>query len=206
VASIDLGVAYELGQPELAELSNALQDITGQLPEKHQVASFAGPNEVVQLLLNAATWQNALSALAAIFGGAFVAELGKLSAGDIWKNKENFSEALRRVANSKFFRVVSAIQALRKKNIIVTVAVQVKNTPRNAGLIIVSDDPAEIGWQIANIARCAEDIQRIVQRVQAAGGVNYNLPPGIGNEDISIKVEVLENGDVRVLGVTIQKD
>jgi hypothetical protein len=201
MATVDLGIVYEPHPQEFAELRAALSELTGSAPGQERLFGYAGPNDVVQLLLDAATWQNVLAVLAASFGGAFAAsfgkELGKLAAVEVWKEKRNYYDAVKRVTASSFLKFVAAIKAMREKDQTVTIAVRIPGTPRNAGLVITSDDPAEIAWQISNVTRCTVAIQRVI--FQSPGN-----PMDGDNPDKSIVIEVLENGDVRVLGVTIQ--
>ena len=207
MSTIDLGIVYEPHPRELAELDDALVEITGAQPSREHVVGYAGPNEVVQILIDAATWKNALSSLAALFGGTFAIsfanELGKQVASEVWKEKKNYYEAVKQASANSFLRVVAAIQALRAKEQTVTIAVRVPGTPRNAGLVLTSNDPAEIAWQISNVTRCSVEIVEVIQQAQAA---NPGQPPRNGNNpDLSIVIEVLDNGDVRVLGAVISK-
>jgi hypothetical protein len=202
---INLGIVYEPHPAELKELSDSLIELTNTKPEQERIVGFAGPNEVVQLIIDSATWQNALYTLAMIFGGKFAAsfstELGKLVAGEVWKNKKNYYDAVKQKNAAPFLRLVKAIQDLRSKDQTITIAIKIPGTPRNAGLVITSDDPAEIAWQIANVTRCAEDIKKII--LDARQNTNVEKYTVGSNPDLSIVIEVLENGDVRILDVTI---
>jgi len=207
MAPLNLGIVYEPHPQELANLSDVLTEISGTPPEKEQILGYAGPNEVVQILVDASTWQNALSGLAMLFGGIFTAsfaqELGKQAASEVWKEKKNYYDAVKRMSAAPFYRLVSAIQALRQKDQTVTISVKTPSTPRNASLVITSDDPAEIAWQISNVTRCAREIHDIIPQITDA---DPQSPLRNGNNpDMSIVIEVLESGDVKVLGVVIKK-
>ncbi len=206
MATIDLRIVYEPCPAELAELSAVLAEITSETPLKEEIPGLAGPNEFVQMLLDAATWQNALRCFAVTIGGVFASsfakELGKHVEAEHWKNKENYYNALKKVTTGVLRRLVRAIQALRAKDQTVTIAIRIPGLSRNAGLLLTSDDEAVILWQIANVIRCAEQIREIVTAAQATPGW---ARPGLLNRDFSIPVEVLDNGDVKVLGKVISK-
>ena len=201
---INLGIFHEYRPTEIAELNEALFELTGDRPQKEEIEDFAGPNDVVQLLIDAANWQRILLIFSAIFGAAFAAELGKLTAAEIWKEKRNYYEALKRGAAARLERVFQAIRALQEKEQTVTVAVKIPGAPRNAALALESDDLALIAWQIANVTRCAEEIRNIVDE---ACRENPDYPPTKHelNPDLSIVIKVLDNGDVEVLGKIIRK-
>jgi hypothetical protein len=204
---INIGIVYEPHPTELRELSNSLIELTTTEPEKEKIVGFAGPNEVVQLIVDAATWHNALWALAMIFGGKFAGsfstEMGKLVAGEVWKNKKNYYEAVKQKTAVPFLRLFNAIQDLRSKDQTITIAVKIPGTPRNAGLVITSEDPAEIAWQLANVMRCADEITNIIMDARKnTTGLQYTIGD---NPDMSLVIEVLENGDVKILDITIVK-
>ncbi len=206
MATFDLGIFYEPHPDELAEMSDAIVDLTGDEPQKEQVVGFAGPNDVVQILIDAENWQKVLLAIGTVFGWFvlhFSQELGKLAAADVWKDKSKYYEVLRKTSAAPFHRLMRAIQALRAKHQTVSVAVKVPGTPRNAGLVLASDDPAEVAWQICNVVRCSVEIRAIVLATRQA---NPDSPPTTGdNPDMSIVIETLDDGRVRVLGEIIDK-
>ena len=203
MANLDLGIVYEPHPEELAEIEAALSAIVDAQPEKERLVGYAGPNEVVQLLIDVATWQNALLGLATLFGakfvGTFSAELGKLTANEVWKNKENYKSAVKHATAAPFRRLVAALNSFRRKSQTTTLAVKIEGTQRNAGLILTSEDPAVIAWQMGCVMICAEEIRKIVLD-------NPDLPwRDFDNPDLSIKIEVLENGDVTIMGQAISK-
>ena len=164
---------------------------------------YAGPNDVVQLLIDVATWQNALLGLATLFGakfvGTFSAELGKLTATEVWKNKENYRNAVTQATAAPFRRLVAALNAFRRKSQTTTLAVKIEGADRNAGLILTSEDPAVIAWQMGCVMICAAEIRKIVLD-------NPDLPwQDFDNPDLSIQIKVLDNGDVTIMGQTISK-
>lgn len=204
MANIDLGIVYEPHPTELAEIEAALSVVTDGQPERKKLVGYAGPNDVVQLLIDAATWQNALSGLALIFGATFVrsfsGELGKLSATEVWKNRESYSDAVKQATAAPFNRLVVALNSFRNKGQTTTIAVRIEGTERNAGFILTSEDPSVVAWQMACITLCASEIRQIVLD-------NPDLPwKDSGNPDLSIKIDVLENGDISILGKTISKN
>lgn len=205
MTTINLGIVYEPHPTELSELGYALEEITGATPPKEKIVGYDGPNEVVQILIDAATWQNILACYAIKLGDTFLRsfsdELGKQAAAEVWKQKNNYYEALKRVSAAPFLKLAKSIQSLRKKNQIVTISVKIPNTPRNASLVITSDDPAVIIWQIANVTRCAGDIRDVIKKATEA---NPQSPPRNGkNPDMSIVLELFENGDLKILDTTI---
>lgn len=201
--SVNLAYVYEPYPDELTELRSAIEALTGEPPARAlPIAGYAGPNEVVQLIIDQASWTMVLKALALRFGWSFADAIGKQAADDIWKNKACYAKALMRGAAEPVRRLIAAILELRDKRQTVAVGVHVPDTPRNATLNINSTDPAEIAWQIANVARCAVEIRNIILDAQA----NDSNFTGEGpNEDLSIPIQILPSGDIRVLGKTIKK-
>jgi hypothetical protein len=202
---IKLGIVYKPYPLEFAELQVALSEITKETSEEEDLIGLAGPNDVVQILIDALTWHKAIIFVAIIFGRKFVesfaTELGKHTEAYFWKEKKNYSDAITQAIASPFIRVVNAIKTLRSKNQTITIAIKIQGTCRNAGLVLKSEDPAEIAWEMANVIRNAEKIQNIVIEAQRA---NPDNPIWSGdNPDKSIEVEILENGDIKVLGITI---
>ncbi|MBX3373896.1 MAG: hypothetical protein KF817_08675 [Phycisphaeraceae bacterium] len=204
MTTISLGTVYEPHPREVAELSQAILSLTGEEPERRPIQGFAGPNDVVQILIDAATWPKALGAFGLLLGGkfaiSFVSELGKRSAAEVWKNRENYAEALRRASAAPFKRLIEAIAALRQRDQTVTIAVWIPGTQRNAGLVITSEDPVEIIWEISNVARCAPQILEIVQRKRDASP--YGEVDG-RNPDSSIQIEIAQDGSISILGEVI---
>lgn len=204
MTTVNLGIVYEPHPSELSELSSVLKEITNDEPQKERIIGYAGPNEVVQMLIDVASWPNALWSLALLFGGkfaiSFATELGKLAATDVWKEKKNYYEAIKQNTAAPFLKLFNAIKALRTKEQTVTIAIKIPDTPRNAGLVLESNDPAEIAWQISNVIRCAEKIRDIIIKARS---INPHLTNG-SNPDMSIVIEVLENGDVKVLDEIIK--
>ena len=204
--TVDLGIVYEAHPDELSELSSALKDITGVSPSKEKLVGYDGPNEVVQILIDSATWVSTLNIVASLLGGSFAVsfgnEIAKQAAAEVWKQKSNYYEAVKRLSAAPFLKLAKTIKALREKNQTVTVSVKIPNTPRNASLVISSDDPAVIIWQIANITRCAADIREVIAK--AAEDSPQSPPCNGDNPDMSIVLELLENGDIKLLGITIK--
>jgi len=202
--NVNLGIVYEPHPAELDELSAALSAVTQEQPVREIVFGFAGPNEVVQLIIDAATWQNALLTLSTLFGGKFAAsfatELGKLSAAEVWKNRANYTDAIRSATAAPFVRIANAISELRKKEQTVTIAVRIPGTHRNAGLVITTDDPADIAWQFSNVARCAPRILDAVERHMEA---NPNTWLTGRNPDLSIEIKITRDGNIEILGEEI---
>ena len=207
MSTISIGIVGERHPHELKELSDSLAEIINDKPQQERILGLAGPNEVVQLLIDAVTWKNALYSLALILGGKFAAsfatELGKLTATKIWKEKKNYHEAFKKIISSPFHRFVNAIKALRTKNQTILITIKIPGTIRNASLALISDDPAEIAWQIANVIRCAEDIKDIVEAAKKTNPNENFLDRN--NPDMSVVIEVLDNGDVKVFDVIIKK-
>nr|WP_298171189.1 hypothetical protein [uncultured Pseudomonas sp.] len=206
MSTINLGIVYEPYPLELSELSSSIIDLTGTPPEKERVIAYDGPNEIVQLLVDAANWKHALSFIAVVLGGKFAAsfatELGKQAAAEVWREKRNYYDAIKSNTIAPFQRIIKSIQALRAKNQTVTIAVKIPGTPRNAGLVLTSNDQTEIAWQIANVIRYAEEIERTVKKLLEE---NPHLLDSGQNADMSFAIDVLENGDVRILGITLTK-
>lgn len=205
MAILNLGIAENKFPEEVKELSFAIKEITNDEPQRVSVVALAGPNDFVQILIDILTWQKALFGLALILGGkfasSFASELGKLAANDVWKEKKNYYDAIKNKIAIPIQRLVDAIKKLREKDQSVTIAIKIPGTMRNAGLVLSSDDPAVLIWQIANVIRCADKIQKILIEARQANPDSFRSEGS--NPDMSIVIEVLENGDVKVLDIII---
>jgi len=210
MSQIDLGIVYKPHPQELHELSNALTEFTGSTPVEEKLFSFAGPNEVVQIILDAASWMNILKGLALILGGkfaaSFVSELGKqaaITSIDFWKDKKNYPNAIKGENSAAFFKFIEAIKSLREKNQTITIAVKLPGTPRNAGLILKTDNSSELAWQLACIALKTEQIQQLYLEIEKS---ENRMQKTGNNPDMSIELELMDNGDVKFLGQTLSSE
>lgn len=205
---IELGIVYKPYPEELEEFTLAVSKLTGLTPSEEKLFGFAGPNDVVQIILDAASWALVLKGTVAFLGGKFlssyISELGKhaaLKTIEAFQAKESNSES--NIDADSFMELVVAIKKLREKGQTVTIAVKLPDTPRNAGFIIETDDPREIAKQISFIAIHTEEIQNSYQAIINKGG---KVPRTGNNPDMSLKIELLENGDVTFLGEKLELD
>lgn len=202
--SVKVATVYEPCPTEINDLKLALTDVFHETPQDKRIGGFAGPNEVVQILVDSATWQTALGGLALLFGGSFAlsfsTELGKQVATDVWKNRANYAEAMKRASAAPFKRLVESLAALRRKKQTTTVSIEVPNSVRNASIVITSEDPEEVAWQMSLTILHTEEVLEVVREV-----VLFADPGGKTNPDLSIVLEILPTGDMKVLGRTIKK-
>src|ERR1700722_19503439 len=202
MAAIDLGIVYEPYPAELAELSAALTEMTGEVPTKIKLPGLGGPNEGVQIFVNLSSGEViGIGGLALLLRSEFLKELTKQAVAELWKNKAIFFAAIKKAASETLGRLAKSIGAIRAKDQTVVVAVKMPGDTRNAGLLLTSDDEAEIAWAMLQIDRHAERIREVSSRGVQADPVA--VAADRGNPDSSIAIEVLENGDLKMLGIVI---
>jgi hypothetical protein len=203
---INLGMVYKPSPAELEDLSASLAEAAGARPVEEKVQGLAGPNDILQLVIDAVNWKTALEVLGVFLGGRFLKsfadELGKQAGASLWKNKKHYYEAVKSTASSALRQFTDSIRAIRAKDQVVAVAIKIPGSGRNAGLVLTSDDDAELLWQIANVYRCAVEIAAIIEPMVGDPVAMQKS----GTIAVSVRVEVLENGDVRVFDQTIAKD
>jgi len=195
MATIDLGRVWEPFPAELEELRAALAELTGERPEKLTLQGVAGPNDIVEIILDFDAWPRVMRWLVE----GIVIKLGEKATAAVWKNKAIYYQAVKAGASAPLLRLIKAIESLERREQAVYLAVKVPGTPRNVALRLKTDEPAKFLWQLANIARCAPEIREVVLAAVAANEIS---PPMNGNYEI---IEVLGNGDVLILGTVISK-
>lgn len=204
MSRIDLGIVYKPHPKELLKLNEALTEFTGDCPQEKILIGLAGPNEVVQIILNATSWMNIIKFLSIFLGGKFaasyVSELGKQAAVksmEHWQNKRNYLDLSKRGGSSSFIKLSTTIKALREKGQTITIAVKLPGSLRNAGLIITTDNTSEIAWQLACLALKTEIVQNIYLEIIKNG---ENLKQTGDNSDMSLEIKLTDNGDIIFLG------
>lgn len=101
-------IAVAWGSPggATAEISNAIEALTGSRPKPVRLEDLAGPNETVQVLMGNQDWILVAKAVAAIYG----AELVKEAAKSTWKAAApKFAQASDEVRGF-FGRLISGIK------------------------------------------------------------------------------------------------
>jgi hypothetical protein len=182
MSTIELGTVYSCRPEGLDELRLALEEVFQQPIEDTHIPPLAGPNDIIQILFDPMVQEGAIS-LAHKIGEKLGEKVIEIGLEKIWK----------------------WIKTLREKGtnvgIGVKIPVRVGIAPsRNALLIVQTDDPVELGNYFKSIAYCTEEIAKIfAEHEDSQSDVLWG-----DNPDQSVEILVLENGDVQVLGHTIQ--
>lgn len=200
----DAMIAVAWGSPggAAAEISIAVEELTGKRPRPVRLGDLGGPNETIQILLAPEDWILVAKAVAAIYG----AELVKEAAKSTWKaSASKFAQASEAI-QGYFGRLVSAVrQALHAK---APVVLGFPRTPvsarRHIGIEIVDAQPEEIGRIVALLAEHGAEIEKRLDdwdRMQAnRKGIVYEE-----NSDCSVKLTLAEDGCIE-LRATISDD
>ncbi|MBU3003651.1 hypothetical protein [Paraglaciecola arctica] len=197
MSHIELGIVYHPCPEELEEFSSAVSKLTGLTPREEKLFGFAGPNEVVQIILDTVSWALLFKGSAAFLGtkflSSYVSELGKQAATktiETFGSKEDKDKEI-------FLELVEAIIKLRQKGQTVTVAVKLIDTPRNAGFVIETEDPKEIAEQMSLVALYTEDIQKRYEELKRE---DDKVSKTGNNPDMSLKIEITDGGKVLLMG------
>lgn len=179
---IEIGTIYSYRPEGIDELRLVVEGIFQEPVQDTQLPSLAGPNDIIQILFNPVVQGTAV----------YVA----LKIAD---------KVIDKTIDAGWEKIVSLVRELRKNGtdvgIGVKIPVRVGIAPsRNAMLIIQTDDPIELSNCFKSIAYCAEEIAE----AYAEHEDNQSYTQWGNNPDQSAEIVVLENGDVQVLGRTIQ--
>jgi hypothetical protein len=183
MSTIELGTIYSYRPAGLDELRLALEEVFQEPVEDTQIPPLAGPNEIIQILFDPSVQAGAALGFAYKIG----AKLGD------------------KVIDLGFEKICHWIKTLRESGtnvgIGVKIPVRIGIAPsRNALLIVQTNDPVELENYFKSITYCTEEIAKVfAEREDSQSDVLWG-----NNPDQSVEIFVLENGDVQVLGHTIQ--
>jgi hypothetical protein len=192
-----------------APIIKALTDITGVEPPIQKRPGVAGPNDFLHILFVPGIWELLAGYLAVRLGGRFLdglaSESGKLAARRVWRQKSEYEEAVKTKGAEPLVELVRQIAAFKKsaprKREVMSFAVPVPPLHRSPGMPVTSEDPAEVIFQLATIARLAPEIRDAVLRAMQDPKAVDALPR---NPDRSFRIEVLEDGTVRIGDIIIR--
>jgi hypothetical protein len=182
MSTIEIGTIYSYKPEDVEELRLAVEEIFQEPVENTQIPSLAGPNDIIQILFNPEVQE------------AVVYIASKIS-----------DKVIDTVIDAGWGYLAGLVVALRNKGTDVGVGVKIPTREdiapsRNAMLIIKTNDPIELSKSFKSIAYCAEEIAKIYAEHED----NQSYTEWGDNPDQSAEIVVLENGDVKVLGRTIQ--
>jgi len=160
------------GVEELAdEAEEILKALGDSNPGRERLVPLAGPNDVVQLILDPRTLL--LLGAAAIVGTSALKKIGDHVGDAVWRKMTEWV----RSARARRVHATLAIPTPRRK-------------ARNAG-IPASDDPEELKRQIAALVILAPQIEAVIQALTISGAsleVNQTT-------DCSVKLELVTDAD-----------
>jgi hypothetical protein len=92
-------------------------------PERQKVCDLAGPNNILQLVLDAASWTTLAKVTVGAFAAAFIAQTGKNAADALWNNPKKLTNWLQSAPGKSFGRLLNAIRSAIGKECTVSLAV-----------------------------------------------------------------------------------
>ena len=189
VCVVKIAVAVSSPAGAVAELSNAVEDLTNTRPQLVRLHDLAGPNSTLQLLLNVDGWLLLLELAAAVYGVEIVKEMAKST----WKS---FAPKIASTSNSlqsKFASLVAVICSASRSG--TTVILGLPTTPeggrRHVGVEIIDNDPQEVTRIICVLATRALELEEalLTQHFLRAE-----------NSDCSVKITVSDEGAIQLWG------
>ena len=121
---------------------------------------------------------------------SFASESGKLLASKVWKNRTNYTDAVQQPEAEPLRALVETLNEIRDQGKTTTIAVDIEHEDRNAGLVVTAADPETVIWQLACVLIATKEIQEHVAENKVFADFK--------NPDLSIRLEVKENGEVLV--------
>lgn len=161
MASFDDPAAVEA----IADLKRAFPT-TARIKTRFPIVASAGPMpHFVEVLLDALTWKAFLGVPAT----AFLTQLAKNAADDVWKNKEKIRKILRDAAFSTLADVSFAIAAANEKigSGGISLALPCQDHFWSARTSVQLSTPEEISIVLTRFVASAEKIQTLVERERA---------------------------------------
>ncbi|KPZ66627.1 hypothetical protein AN392_00066 [Pseudoalteromonas sp. P1-16-1b] len=202
MALINIGLVYEPCPNEIKSLESIIVSITNTAPEKEKIVGLDGPNEIVQLIFEAANWQNILAIfLGSSFLKSFGSELGKQAASALIKktiSEDSEKPEASDEASGGVNDMLEVIKKLQEKGQMVTFSVKIEGSPRNASILIGNPSDRQEIYKICMVALYAEEIQEYLTEMIASDRrkfLSFWEPP-----TFSMPIEVLENGSIIVAG------
>lgn len=197
-------IAVAWGSPggATAEISIAVEELTGKRPRPVRLGDLAGPNETIQVLLAPEDWILVAKAVAAIYGAEIVKEAAKSN----WKAAApKFTQASEAV-QGYFGRIVLAIrQALHAK---APVVLGLPRTPvaarRHIGIEIQDAQPEDIARVVALLAEHGAEIESRLDEWDQIQSHRKNVIYE-ENSDCSVKLTLTDDGSIQ-LSATISDD
>jgi hypothetical protein len=180
---IPLTVAYVAGfNPGglYSAIENDLSSLVEQDLPKDDLQGLAGPNEVFQVFVDPENWEAAIA-----FIGGFVL---KKSLDEIW----------RETVSPKFSALVRSFSAASKNQHDVMFAIKIPGWSRNAGILIESEDPAYVRWQISTFIRLSPEILAVINKkpIEKKGWAEHTASG-------ALLVKINNNGSATVWGETV---
>lgn len=200
----DALIAVAWGSPggATAEISIAVEELTGKRPRPVRLSDLAGPNETIQVLLAPDDWILVAKAVAAIYG----AEIVKEAAKSTWKAAApKFTQAPAAV-QGYFGRLVLAVrQALYAK---APVVLGFPRTPvgarRHIGIEILDAQPEDIARVVALLAEHGAEIESRLDELDHVQSHRKNVIYD-ENSDCSVKLTLTDDGSIQ-LRATVSDD
>ncbi len=183
--------------PEQADAVEAFAELLDDSVERCDLPGLAGPNELLQVVVDAEYWERVLAALFLALGTAGVSfshRIGAHLADEVWHKRAELTHALKSVPASALAKLVEILRQTRAKGNTISATIPHKiNTVRNAGLVITAEAPGDIVAQLAVFAGKAKAIEAFLNQVVSGEGRFLSLST---NPDCSTRVEINADGKI----------
>ncbi|MGH8049162.1 MAG: hypothetical protein ACREPB_00725 [Arenimonas sp.] len=199
---VQIAVAWGSPGGAAAEISLAIEELTGQRPKPVRLTDLAGPNETIQVLLNNQEWILVAKAVIAIYG----AELAKEAAKATWKKAAPKFEQAVNITGNAFGRLITAIGSAIHAQ--APVILGFPKTPisgrRHIGVEILEATPDEIARIVCLFAGHGEEIERKLDEWDLIRAHQRHLTYQ-ENSDCSVMLTISDEGAIQ-LTATILDD
>ncbi|EHR03675.1 hypothetical protein [Bradyrhizobium sp. WSM471] len=183
-------------------ISNALEDFVGHPPRVENLQGWAGPNDLLQIIMDWESWRTFATLGAGIFGAAAVGKLGQSIAGDSYDalkrlvSRASPSEA-KSTDSEKFERLERAIKDAIADGYAVTLSIPTGGQFRNnLGIELTSGDLAQILDASAILGEIGQDLRHAIESEEQSGQKVYGAAHG--NRDGGPKIERLKDGSLAI--------
>lgn len=195
--SSDTYIAVAWGSPggATAEISNAIEDLTGKRPKPIRLSDLAGPNETIQILLSIDDWIKLGEIVLAIYGTELIKEIAKAT----WRVAAPKLTQSKDAVTNYFRNLVSAIREARhaKAPVVLGYYRTPKGGRRHIGIEITDDNPEEIGRTIILLASHGQEINLKLDELDSLQTESLKIAYE-ENSDCSVKIIITDDGVLQI--------
>lgn len=157
-------IAYCNNIEHLEQLVNDVSLFSGQPTEPHRLPSFAGPNDVLQILGDPNEWLLFTKTIVTLIGAGAISQIGAKLLDWFWDNRDQVLRGLNSNLGLPLARIQRVLDTSRANGFAVSVAIPYsKNPNRNAAMLINELEPIEFLAQVTAFAIAAPRVKALLE-------------------------------------------